>query len=510
MPLDRIVCINLERSPERNKAFIEHMSQVDGAMDILERFNAHDGRDYDSQEAVIDAAIADGLDFYKVFKAPQFAWVGRGTLACFWSYFSILCTAIERGETTLVLYDDRPLVKPDPYWKPPRTLSELNEILLILEAEPIPFLSLQLSWNTKEDPEITESQRPAITKCPDITQNFSGCGDSHNIYSPSGAQWLIDQFKREPHNLEEVTNRLSKERHPGTYGTKYSDNGWGWFLHHDVQDRLAIDALDPHIPVPEEYQIEHPVSEEVSEIEVNNVPINESTGVPMIEKVFVIALEDDKTEIFRFGMAVGSLCVQRTPQDRIELFPASDGRHGGTKRIAQEAVSDGFTAFEKFFEDPIAHIQMAINWSWFRVLRQIQDEIQSSAMVLLSDCTLQMDFYDLEDVVGKVAHYNGKDLAAIQLSRWTPGAEQFIRPVPIEPGSRITEHLAYGDHGTIFTPVGAQLFLNFHNTPEWVGWTPEMVIKKIPTDTYGIYSVCPEAVGHEYYKSQWSDRRFDG
>ena len=53
----------------------------------------------------------------------------------------------------------------------------------------------------------------------------------------------------------------------------------------------------------------------------------------MIEKIFVIALEDDKTEIFRFGMAVGSLCVQRTPQDRIELFPASDGRHGGTRNV---------------------------------------------------------------------------------------------------------------------------------------------------------------------------------
>ena len=505
MGLDRIVYINLERSPERKEMFLEHMSQVDGAMDILERFNAHDGRDYDSQESVVDAAVADGLDFYAVFKSPKYAWVGRGTLACFWSYFSILRTAIERGETTLVLYDDRPLIRPNS----DLTITELNEILSRLESEPVPFLVLQLGWATKDDPEMMVSSYPSISNIPDISHNFSGCGDSHNIYSPVGAQWFIDQFSREPHNLEEVTNRLSQERHPGTYGTKHSDNGWVWHHHHDVQDRLAIDALDPHIEVPDEYKIEHPAPEEAPEIKGQEILEPAHKDTPMIEKIFVIALEDDKTEIFRFGMAVGSLCVQRTPQDRIELFPASDGRHGDTKRIAQEAISDGFTAFEKFFEDPIAHIQMAINWSWFRVLRQIQDEIQSSAMVLLSDCTLQMDFYDLEDVVGKVAHYNGKDLAAIQLSRWTPGAEQFIRPVPIEPGSRITEHLAYGDHGTIFTPVGAQLFLNFHNTPEWVGWTPEMVIKKIPTDTYGIYSVCPEAVGHEYYKSQWSDRRFD-
>ena len=510
MGLDRIVYINLEKSPERNEAFIEHMSQVDGAMDILERFNAHDGRDYDSQESVVDAAVTDGLDFYTAFKLPKYAWVGRGTLACFWSYFSILRTAIDRGETTLVLYDDRPLVQPAVFRNPPRSIPELNEVLAILEIEPVPFRALQLAWGYREEPERTLSENPILPKYPDITFNFNGWGDSHNIYSPVGAQWFIDEWTREPHNFEEVTHRLSQERHPGVYSMHSNDNGWGWFLHHDVQDRLAIDALDPHIPVPEEYQIDHSTSEEVSEIEVNNVPINESAGVPMIEKIFVIALEDDKTEIFRFGMAVGSLCVQRTPQDRIELFPASDGRHGGTKRIAQEAVSDGFSGFEKFFDEPIAHIQMAINWSWFRVLRQISEEIQSSAMVLLSDCTLQMDFYDLEDVVGKVAHYNGKDLAAIQLSRWTPGAEQFIRPVPIEPGSRITEHLAYGDHGTIFTPVGAQLFLNFHNTPEWVGWTPEMLIKKIPTDTYGIYSVNPEAVGHEYYKSQWSDRRFDG
>ena len=151
MGLDRIVYINLERSPERKEMFIEHMSQVDGAMDILERFNAHDGRDYDSQESVVDAAVADGLDFYAVFKSPKYAWVGRGTLACFWSYFSILRTAIDRGETTLVLYDDRPLVQPAVFRNPPRSISELNEVLSILETEPVPFRALQLAWGYEKN-----------------------------------------------------------------------------------------------------------------------------------------------------------------------------------------------------------------------------------------------------------------------------------------------------------------------------------------------------------------------
>lgn len=495
--IDRIVYINLERSPHRQQAFEAHMSTIEGVPDILERFNAYDGRDYENETAVIDAAIADGLAFYEVFKSPDYEWIGCGTLAAFWSYFKILQRAIERNETTLVLYDDRPIISPFPFWKPQRTLAELQSIVSDLENKPDPFLALQLCWG--RDDEILCSPHPGLETNSEIVYGFSGKGDSHNIYSPLGAKWLIDNFIREPHNLEEVTGRISEERDEGSYSTRYVQNGWGHFIEHEIQDRLAIDVSKSNVDIKPN---DHPERYE----QFRQTQPSEDTS--MIEKVLILALEDDKTDIFRFGMAVGSLCTNKVPEERIEFFPASDGRNKETNTVIDEAVADGFIHFDVLKGTDINTAQIGINWSFLRMLRHIHSECQAPVMILLSDCLLLLNFWDLQDIVNKLSFYENKSLGFIQLSRWSSGAEHFIRPTPIEPGSRITREMAYGEHGMIFTQAGAKLFLDYFHTPECIGWTPELLVREIKSDELGIYSLYPEVVAHEYYK-KWSDRNFE-
>ena len=247
MSLDVIRYINLASAYHRVDPFLE---QMDKMMDIphirMERFEAHDGGRYSSRHAVIDIA-ARQFPFFNKLKESHNWWIGRGMLGAMWSYLSCLQLAVERNETSLILYDDRPLGRP---------LSELVQILDILESDTRDsFRILQLTWFSTD---ICISNNPVHPhpSLSDICYNFSSIGDCHCVYSPAGAQWLIDVFASFPHPFEWVFNHFSDVCIAGMYSSRRIDRDCGWehYIHYDIQERSLIDALDEDIPVPEGYR----------------------------------------------------------------------------------------------------------------------------------------------------------------------------------------------------------------------------------------------------------------
>ena len=235
--IEQILYINLDSRPDRKEEFCRVMESINGPLPIMKRFQAHDGRDYENRDAIVEAASADGFRFFDQ------SWFGgkRGSLAYIWSYFTCLRMCVTSKKTTLILFDDRPLGLP---------VSKVNEILQkIDENEKHPFRILQLNWFNPLDLDQSVSNRVPLSYLEDYCSGFSGHGDQRNIYSPEGAQWMLDAMALLPVGPEEFTGFYSDCRYylSGIYSYR---NGYPnpWITSIDikdnVQDRIEIDNKD--------------------------------------------------------------------------------------------------------------------------------------------------------------------------------------------------------------------------------------------------------------------------
>lgn len=233
--IEQILYINLDSRPDRNEKFCEVMASINGgSIPIMQRFRAHYGRDYESSESLIKAGAADGFRF---FDQPWFVG-GRGNLAYIWSYLSCLRMCVDSGKVTLILFDDRPLGQP---------ISKANEVLQEIEShEKHPFRILQLNWFNSLDRSQPVSHREPLLYLEDYCLGFSGHGDQRNIYSPEGAQWMIDAMSLTPVGPETFTGIYSDCNFYlfGMYSYRYEKpNPWvaSIGIKDDVQDRIEID-----------------------------------------------------------------------------------------------------------------------------------------------------------------------------------------------------------------------------------------------------------------------------
>ena len=235
--IEQVLYINLDSRPDRNEKFCEVMESINGgSIPIMQRFRAHYGRDYESSESLIKAGAADGFRF---FDQPWFVG-GRGNLAYAWSYLSCLRMCVDSGKVTLILFDDRPLGQP---------ISQANEVLQKIEFhEKHPFRILQLNWGTS-DRSQSVSRREPLSYLEDYCLGFSGHGDQRNIYSPEGAQWMIDAMSLLPVGAEEFTGFYYHCPYYlfGIYSYRYrKPNPWvaSIGIKDDVQDRIEIENED--------------------------------------------------------------------------------------------------------------------------------------------------------------------------------------------------------------------------------------------------------------------------
>ena len=232
MTLDKIIYINLDKSPHRNQVFLSYMRGIDGASDLLFRFSGVDGRHYFSREQMVEEALSDNINLQNCLFA-------RGSLGAIWSYLKCLHYIVEENIIGLILYDDRPLGAP---------VSRINNILERLEEEPEPFRMLQLVWGTIEGMNITESIHRELPNIPNFCYNLGGVGDCYNIYSPLGAAWMLKEFENHQTNFEKITHINYLKTNPGTYSYRYAStetqiNPYQHYIHHNTQDRLWINGL---------------------------------------------------------------------------------------------------------------------------------------------------------------------------------------------------------------------------------------------------------------------------
>lgn len=193
------------------------------------------GLDYETSDAIIEEAIADGFPAYDRLRSFP-----RGDLACSWGTLRIFRYIAEEQPYPFGYYnqDDKLLMIDH---------EDLQGIVSYLDDQEPEFLFLQMTYN-KKHAMMHREPRPLIVPGSQICVGIPGSGDSGLIMSKAGAQFLIDAFDKEPHGgIEVVIQRLDPDI-PGTYGfinptfaiQSLDTHYWGINTWQDDQDRIKV------------------------------------------------------------------------------------------------------------------------------------------------------------------------------------------------------------------------------------------------------------------------------
>ena len=150
------------------------LSSLNIRHDMVYRFIAHDGIAYESIDAVIKAAIADGFDYFDGYR-----WMtDQRRIAWCWSWASVMRYVIQLDQTVMFLLDDQ---IPIPGWTYERLC------YLIDEADNYNQMKMiQLNADT------TVNSESAVTSMLGKGISFKGGTDFGLILRPAGAEMLLD------------------------------------------------------------------------------------------------------------------------------------------------------------------------------------------------------------------------------------------------------------------------------------------------------------------------------
>ena len=224
--------LNLERRKDRYYTMVGHLETIGVPFDNVTFHKGIDGRDYNSQDAGCDDAIADGFTSFDQLRS----W-GIGTICGTWSALRIL-RYIASDENPFKFsyfnYDDKLLGL---------TYSELLHLIKHLnKVNKHPFRLLQLFQN----PDIYQKREPLS---PDsyVCEGLHVGGDSGLVLSREGCLLLLDTFKKRPEMLQSLLGSLDKNL-PGIYciDSKFSlikNIGVRYFnkSYEEDQDRMILD-----------------------------------------------------------------------------------------------------------------------------------------------------------------------------------------------------------------------------------------------------------------------------
>ena len=226
--IEATVLINLKRREDKffyalgalraldfpfSKATIENP----GGRDII-RFNAHDGLDYPSLDAIVDAAVADGFP-HLVHLGEVIARRANGRertrFASIWSTVSAFRYLIELNKPVLLLLDD---MLPTYRW-PYRRIERLAAEALRLKPS-FRVLQLGIFYNNFVQTQKYEYEIATSQFAPGFLSGFNG----GYYVAPEGAKFLYDLYVNPPHKhsiqkIEYVTKHSLK--HP-----EFSEGLW--------------------------------------------------------------------------------------------------------------------------------------------------------------------------------------------------------------------------------------------------------------------------------------------
>ena len=214
--IDKVYVLNLPHRVDRRYYMMGHLHTIGVPPRRLHFVKAKYHADFNSAAEIREAAIADGFSF---FKRPRWqAFNYKYPLVFTWGYAGILRQIIEDDANALVLLDDRFLEI---------ELRFLAEIVEYLEDNYPPFYMLQLQWwIPAHGPEWQMSLAIKGERYKDddlvsdlIAKGVGGCGDFANVYSPAGAQFLLDYLDNLRFNTAGLEWNLVKLLEPGTAKT---------------------------------------------------------------------------------------------------------------------------------------------------------------------------------------------------------------------------------------------------------------------------------------------------
>ena len=234
---------------KREICHINGKKEIVDDVSMLQRFSSHDGGEYSDTRTLIKAAIDDGFEAMKTLY-PNGNGRGNGTIAWLWTYRSVLRQIIESGLVTFILVDD---------WFPLASIEEFNRILRLVPEETFKLIQFHC-WYYEPEKRTEEEIVQLKKECPDIFgwlkregvhifegtpelyEGIVGLGDSAMIFSPEGAQYMLEWMDEYPEWCPENVIYFTIPKHPsGCYSvTDIQD----WVEHQYWMDRLDGDKSD--------------------------------------------------------------------------------------------------------------------------------------------------------------------------------------------------------------------------------------------------------------------------
>jgi len=208
--LDNIYVLTLKRSTDRHESFLGAASHPLCGIpeDLIKFFVGIDAKDYnDDMQAVADAAAQDGFGFveeYALGTKTEYVQQTAGSVAQVWGYARMLRDIAEKGETTLIIWDDKMLTVPFTFF---------HDVLVMLQETEKPFYMWQLILRgdfgetelSEVSPRIRAYRSAAVfsallTHTLDspldflIDEGLRGY-DETILYSPEGAEWMLEKLQ---------------------------------------------------------------------------------------------------------------------------------------------------------------------------------------------------------------------------------------------------------------------------------------------------------------------------
>ena len=218
--LEQIVYSNLDCQPERNWYMRGMLMGMGASLDEIVRLPAKDGKDYGTRETVFQDAAMDGFGFFEACRAGS-----PNTRSWRWTYCRSLRYIVESKKISMLMIDDFTLRQT--WWQIRDLVGTINEPLKILQIA---------GWHPEEADGGYDAGRhvaPRHLRCYNdhLFRGLWGSGDGCLIFSPSGAQLMLDWYSESPdNNPEDIIYAKSATEIEGCFVVHCP---WKWIGHAD-------------------------------------------------------------------------------------------------------------------------------------------------------------------------------------------------------------------------------------------------------------------------------------
>ena len=221
--IDKIVYPNLTRRSDRRDHILNEFERNNFPLELVHRFEGHDGFDYPTTESICEAMIADG--FGKAVSCRLESGLneeyGGGDFAVLWTYLSIYHEFVDADPDSLMMFVVDDCVIHKDWISFQYTVSNLPEDFRLLQL---------CHWHPEQSDSSLELSPTFVSPVPynsEIYYGLGGCGDFGLVMTPSGARQLLEwgeTYRRDRASKGFHTDIMLWERSfdnpPGCYYTK--------------------------------------------------------------------------------------------------------------------------------------------------------------------------------------------------------------------------------------------------------------------------------------------------